>query len=623
MKCQLVQTDKIADHNLAEQEMLDFLKNLPETDFVYREFKLTPAYEEQTRGLEEQRPDFVVVGPRVGLVSIEVKDWNLTTNRYEWLDQYQIKKFGPDGREDYLTNPVDQISRYLHGFMDLLKEQGGGAYVTSVVAFPRLSRAEFLNKLANVNLLQNPQSKYYLNLDKTLFKEDLDKYFLNPESLMISLVGRKLDYSDKEIEQTNRILLPPKFVVGDFSRRQANQQKLRILSEQQRDWIFGVDRQMNYLLDVPGSGKTNALVSKALHFVDQSRPSSTKVLITTYSRNLAINIQRILDSKIRESAMGKDTYQSIVIQSVPDLAEQVLATLCSRDEIEQHRNRAGFDEWARENVKEILSLEPQKFKVFDAIFIDEIQDFDNFYLLLLDHFVKQKNYFLVGDIGQKIFDRQYDLALLGIIPHRIELPKSFQMYRTPALIGKLAVRFVYGDAHCRAEFEQNGYREDFDHPNSSNFAAEILRSSDPALDLLRKIQDLLRTKYAVDDILIITSASLLQEVEAKLKEAGIPSKIGESEADGLVALVDFQDAKGLEREIVLVAGIEDLYEGSKPEGLFWDVSEKIRREGLSRRMIYVAITRTIEQLIIYYGQPTNCFVSELLKINEAILAKHG
>jgi superfamily I DNA/RNA helicase len=104
---------------------------------------------------------------------------------------------------------------------------------------------------------------------------------------------------------------------------------------------------------------------------------------------------------------------------------------------------------------------------------------------------------------------------------------------------------------------------------------------------------------------------------------GIPCLLGEPKHDGFVALVPFQDAKGLEREVVLVAGIEDLYESGKPEGLFWEESQKIKRETLSRRTIYVAMTRTIEQLVIYYQQPNNPFIANLLKINESILAKRG
>jgi hypothetical protein len=91
MRCQLIQTAKIADENRAEREMLAVLQNLPEAYFVYRELQLTPPYRERVRGIEKKQPDFVVVSPETGLLSIEVKDWNLTRNVYEWKDQYKIR----------------------------------------------------------------------------------------------------------------------------------------------------------------------------------------------------------------------------------------------------------------------------------------------------------------------------------------------------------------------------------------------------------------------------------------------------------------------------------------------------------------------------------------------------
>jgi superfamily I DNA/RNA helicase len=316
--------------------------------------------------------------------------------------------------------------------------------------------------------------------------------------------------------------------------------------------------------------------------------------------------------------------QNITIQSVPNLLERVLIVLYQSEEVEDARQyETDYEAWVRSNVKEILAMEPDRFRVFDAVYIDEIQDFDNYFLLVLDHFLKGKRFFFVGDIGQKIFERSYDLQRLGIIPHRIELPKSYQMYRTPKYIGKLAVSFVLRDAYCRQDFEEHGYKGNFQYPNNLDNVAEILKSNKQAEDIYVRIQVFLNRHYIEDDILVIASSHVLNEVQSLLNQNNIPWVEGEPENYGYVALVEFQDAKGLEREIVFVAGIEELYERTKPNGLFWEEGLKITREGLSRRMIYVAITRTIEQLIIYYKDPTNIFISDLLITNEGLLAKRG
>jgi len=623
MRCQLIQTNQLNDNNLAEKEMLNFLKNLPESYFVYRELKLTPAYYEQTRGMEEQRPDFVIVGPKTGLVSIEIKDWNLFNNKYEWLDQYHIKKTDSTGMCTTINNPVDQISRYQYGFIDLLKSQNRSMWVTSLLAFPRISKANFLSQVGNIEILINPQSRFYLDIERTIFNEDLDRYFNNPEKLFWLILrkdNRIEQYNAQDIKEVNRILLPASFRIGGYSKRQANKEQLNIISKKQQEWIFGIKHNSNYLLDVPGSGKTNALISKAIHMVDQNRYAPLKILITTYSKNLETNIQRIFQNKITNLHGNQIYQQNITIQCIPDLIILVLGKIFSPGEIADHRTKEKeFNSWAKVNVKEILSLSPNEFRIFDAIFVDEIQDFDNFYLILMSYLNKSDRYFIVGDIGQKIYERSYDLHRIGIIPHQIELPKSYQMYRTPQYIGRLAVDFVWSDKFCRKEFIDRGYTGKFDFPNELENLAEILKSNDPVNDIVLRIKELTNSHFVHDDILVIASEIMLRELSLILEKKGVPYMFGEPKQDGFVALVSFRESKGLEREIVFVTGIEDLYERKNSEGLFWDPSKKLLSEGLSRRMIYVAITRTIEQLIIFYQDPLNVFINELLKANKKIM----
>jgi superfamily I DNA/RNA helicase len=138
---------------------------------------------------------------------------------------------------------------------------------------------------------------------------------------------------------------------------------------------------------------------------------------------------------------------------------------------------------------------------------------------------------------------------------------------------------------------------------------------------VNRLSKFISSHYTEDDILIITSKKEVTKMKKLLDNRNIPSWIGEPDQDGYVAIVDFQNAKGLEREIVLVTGIEDLYNRTKKLGLFKDEDKKIKKEILSRRMVYVAMTRTIEQLIIYYQDPGNRFISDLIRLNSQILSK--
>jgi len=626
MKCQLIQASKLDDKNLGERAMLEFLQSLPADYFVYRELQVTPAYRERVRGIEKKKPDYVVVAPEIGLLAIEVKDWNLTHNTYEWRDQYRIRVTDrTTGRVREVDNPTAQVEAYLYALIELVS--GLDVFVTSIAAFPRVSRSDFLNRLGNVALLQNPQSKFYLDLDRTLFREDLDRYISRPEELLRKVAEKDTKFhpcSSAEVREVNRRLLPSSFRIGDYTQRQRNQRRLKMLTKQQQRWIFDLDPRRNYLLDVAGSGKTNVLISKAIHTVDMAGEGALpRILLTTYSPNLETNIRRIFQHKIADSPDPACYQHAITIQCVPALMEGIVADVLEIDDMEKYRSDdespEAYETRLREDVKGILRAEPDRFRRFDHVFVDEIQDFDNLYLMVIDHLCKSRSFFFVGDFGQKIYRRRHDLERLGFVTARAEVDKSYKMFRTPRYIAELATRFMLGDPRVRAEFAEHGYTESFTYPNKLKNRAEVLRSGRPAQETAQRVRAFLDTTYSEEDILVVTSAHRLGQLEDALVAQDVRYVLGEPEQGAAVSLVDFMGVKGLEKEVVLVSGIEDLYDRSKPQRMFQDEDDRYQEELLSRRKVYVALTRTLEQLIIYYQDPNNRFVSELLEINNEIL----
>src|SRR5690606_1497623 len=106
--------------------------------------------------------------------------------------------------------------------------------------------------------------------------------------------------------------------------------------------------------------------------------------------------------------------------------------------------------------------------------------------------------------------------------------------------------------------------------------------------------------------------------KAAFAQANLQVSIGEPQHSDEICLIDFMNVKGLEREVVFVTGIEDLYNRSSADGMFDDPATQIKQERFSRRKIYVALTRAIEECIVYYSDPTNVFVSELIALNRKI-----
>jgi len=615
------------DDNRGERDMLDCLKDRPAGDWVYREVRVTPAFRDRMQGMEKRQPEFVVVAPQIGVLIIEVKDWNLTRNTYEWLDQHEIRVTERDtGQVTRIDNPAWQAETYMYALREIIKPL---AFVTAVVAFPRVSRADFWNRLVNASAARNPQSRFCLDPERTLFKEDLDSSLLCPERLLERIARSQPNFresSQQQIDDINSRLLPPSFRIGDYVERQENQRRLKRLTEKQQRWAFNLDPRKNYLLDVPGSGKTNVLISKALHLVDLAgEGAAPTILLTTYSRNLETNIKRILAAKIAVSPNRERYRDAITIRCVPALLEDIVATVLGTENLAAYfapiQSPEDYERRLRSEVEGILRAEPDRFRRFDYVLVDEVQDFDNFYLQVVAHLCRGRNFFFVGDIGQKIYERRHDLERLGFVSEKAAVEKSYKMYRTPRHIAELANRFLLRDRLACEEFREHGYTEEFQAANSSKTLAQVLHTRHPEQEIANWVRDFLATHPSEEDIMIITSTSQLPRVEHELQVRGIAYEIGEPKSGRAVSLVDFMSAKGLERDIVLVSGIEDLYERSKPEAMFDDEDTCRNRELLSRRKVYVALTRTLNQLIVYYENPNNRFVSDLLAINNDILTR--
>lgn len=627
MKARLIQTSKIDDDNKAEKDLLSFLSEMPEGYTIYRELRVNRAYEDRVRGMEKAQPDFVVVGENVGLLSIEVKDWNLTRNQYIWRDQNTVlKKELASGAESELTNPAAQAATYNAAFQDLAENL---IWVTSIVAFPRLSRQAFLNKIADIAVLQNPQSKFFLDLETVIFKEDLDDAFMNPEPLLRRIVRKHPGFrsaSEHQVQDVNERILPNSFRVGELTQRKQERERLKMITTQQEQWIFEVDRTASYLLDVAGSGKTNALVSRAIHVIDQShkkKQNPPNILITTYNPNLQRNIEHILDGKIKPEERHT-RYRTLIIENVEFIMERIVVTgygFKSKEEYYALNQPQGaeYQKSLREDVRTFLQDEGDKYRKFDYVFIDEIQDFDDEQLYLVRKLARTENFFFVGDLGQKIYDRYHDLRRQGFIIDELELPRSYKMYRTPRRIGGLAYRFIMSDSAIRSEFEQHGYRQETQFVSYNDNAAELLLVQDPVASTIERILDLLASHCTEDDIMVICSERLLPTCHAAFARAGLSVSVGEPKQKGQICLVDFMNVKGLEREIVFVSGIEDLYE--RRAGYFDDLATQIREERFSRRKIYIALTRCIEECIVFYTDRGNSFISELVSINRKIIEK--
>lgn len=98
------------------------------------------------------RPDFVLLNPKIGIVVIEVKDWNLDAMPYfvkthrSGLKELYAKK---DGKEFAVENPFTKIKDYKDAIYEIycprLQQKAGYAAICPLVIFPFAARERVLS----------------------------------------------------------------------------------------------------------------------------------------------------------------------------------------------------------------------------------------------------------------------------------------------------------------------------------------------------------------------------------------------------------------------------------------------------------------------------------------------
>ena len=460
----------------AEKKTLNFLKALPDHYFVLRELRMHPSQEKRRAHSQEDRPDLVVIGPDIGVVVLEVKDWNLKRNTYEWLDQYTVRKTNELAQVADMRNPYAQVNEYIHAVHELLKFQLGqqSVYVHGFVVYPRLTRAEFENAFTRGQSGRpNVQERFLLDIQRTVFSDMLDRYWDSPLELLRQLVKLqvKQPYAEVEIAKTVNALIPPKLRVGDISKQDRGYEHLLLMDEEQQKWAFSEEISgKNYMLDVAGSGKTNILLSRAMHLSDMhSGMPDYRVLVLTYSEALARDLVRLLANKIKDGSFpdAHQYKQTIVIMHIAELMESLLVQELGTVGMEAWRMQVksqltNKDEYLEiklpERCQDMLYAQSKRFQIFDYLLVDEVQDFSDFFLdVALCLLKRRENVFMVGDVGQKLFDRKHNLSELGMIEERVRVRGNYRMYRSPRLIARIAWAFLRQDRFIAHELREQEY----------------------------------------------------------------------------------------------------------------------------------------------------------------------
>ncbi|WP_079914169.1 nuclease-related domain-containing DEAD/DEAH box helicase [Paenibacillus sp. 32352] len=592
-----------------ERILFESLKDhLPSDYIVY--------YEPEIRG---RRPDFVIIGPDLGLVILEVKDYTKGTLYQVNHDEWTLRNTA--GELFTTKSPLKQARDNARIIQDHLKKDKNlvsetGSYLKFPygygTVFTRLKQEDFIK----YNLYQVIEPQFVLCRDEI----DPDEEGFSPEILQEKIHGmftvwtqKKNILTDEDIQAIRFHLFPEVRISAEHRPPIKHQDQLllslhniKTMDLHQENMAKQIGDKHRLIRGVAGSGKTLVLASRA-KMLAKEHPE-WKILVLCYGIPLSRSLKQMIDQKMNEP----DDLLDLMNSGSPGLHKE--------SNIEVYN----FHEWLRNSLRmkdsEIPSLLAKASKneailpTYDAIMIDEGQDFEPDWLKLLSCCLNPdtQSLLLVEDRAQAIFKRKTSLAQETGLDFRGRSKILTINYRNTAQIVQFAWDFYQKHSQLKNKVQEGSVEGvEIIPPQSTK-----RKGPEPMIKGFRDIQEEMnfvsksitflhqQKSIPLQDIVILYRVknshriSYIDEIINSLKEHLLPftwitenaeSKRNFVRDEDTIKISTIDSAKGLDFRVVFIVNIE-----SMPFPL-----EEIEEREVS--LFYIGMTRALEWLFLTYS----------------------
>jgi len=381
-----------------ELYLLTLFKKLPKDYLVY-----------YTINVNNSEPDFIVVGKEIGVLIIEVKDWDLT----------YIKRFDKDlvhlADGKVVRNPLEQANTYSRKILSLSKD--GFSYpVNHIVCFCNITYDAFINFKDTQG---NPITKA-LDPQYVIYKDEL-------ETAIHRTQCRKEDEGGYGIPQSNHkyVQLLQKKLHHTF--KKAKHEKAKGMTEKQIAY-FSCALYPQFIID------DDDPMFKALEIEQILIANSIPTEHELIRGNAGTGKSIILQAKAFYIAKHKPDAKILLIYFNTCIKSHLLA---KRKEFKRYKNVEidYHNNWITTRGK------------YDYILVDEGQDFNDKMLEDLKGSLKEKGVMVISSDGaQNIYEREHNLDPKGKIKSVIDIKKEVKVlhknYRTTKEIFNFANDFL-------------------------------------------------------------------------------------------------------------------------------------------------------------------------------------
>ncbi|MGG3957516.1 NERD domain-containing protein/DEAD/DEAH box helicase [Bhargavaea massiliensis] len=349
--------------------------------------------------LNGDRPDFVLCHPEKGVVIVEVKDWDLDSTNYRPVG----KVLGTNGQW-IDKNPINQVKRYKDNLLQFISRK----YVATVEQFNTRAYA-IVELVVYFHHAKAEEARSFCGNEADKVAKIIDQSHVKAIGMnRLDEGGIRTLSIDESLMVRNDIL--PAFVrdlkawLNPSDYHTERREPIKLFPDQER-YVKIQPGSHRRLRGVAGSGKSLILATKAARMLKQSY----RVLILTYNITLRHYLRDLVSQQF-----GTGDRTLIRDELVISHFHHFLKRLADNYGIELPDGNDGDDDfelgWIEIINKHISKIEIDRDWMFDAILIDEGQDFKKQWVQFLKtFFTGQAEFFIFYDIDQDLYGRQKDV----------------------------------------------------------------------------------------------------------------------------------------------------------------------------------------------------------------------
>jgi UvrD-like helicase C-terminal domain/Nuclease-related domain/AAA domain len=553
-------------------------------------------------------PDFVLFGKKLGLLVLEVKDWTLQQIKAYTPFEFTLriadkteKKSNPDRQaKGYVNALMEKLKAFPEFHSDLAGHQGGLKIpIGRMVVFPNMDRRDYCDRAL----------QWLIPTERALFREDValggeiltdpsGKKFFDRVSGAFPFRFRGM--SHREFEKLTLLMWPESRIALPLREGQGRdrfQQEVRALDEAQARLALRLKPGHHIIKGPPGTGKTLVLVHRCCH-LHKIQGKKMRILFVCYNIALVSYLKRLL----HEKGVGTGE-EGIHVHHFFQLCALVLG-----ERLHYENEEPEYYEIIVQEALSRLSQGKHGVEPFDAVFIDEAQDFSGGMLRAILLLLKEGGDLVIAlDQFQDLYRRRSSWSSLGIqAAGRVHHLRN--VYRTTREIHEFTQRFLGKETHGQQLALDLAFRGEAPLLRAFGKAEEV--EDFVVADLAEALGggEYKRSEAAViyddkvyrGDRFAYDNRALPMRLLRRLDEAGIPaawvsqdvrSKEMFDVTTDRVSLISIHSSKGLDFDLVYLVGMDRIH-----------VTEKTWPN--VTMLIYVAMTRAKYRLVIPYVEET-------------------